>query len=120
MKKVARFVDKLNQMDVEYTLILVMGIIATAAGINVEVYAHTAIHFWAGLLLLLTGILTIAVAVVPLPKLKYAVHVFSIMSMVYGIIKFDSLSAQFILSKTLIVSFIMLYALRVVIVAAKE
>lgn len=120
MKKVATFVDKLNEMDVEYTLILVMGIVATIAGLNVEVYAHTSIHFWAALLLLLTGMLTIAVAVVPLPKLKYAVHVFSIMSMVYGIIKFDSLTAQFILSKTLLVSFMILYALRVVIVAAKE
>jgi hypothetical protein len=120
VKKVARFVDKLNQMDVEYTLILVMGVIATTAGFNVEIYANTVIHFCAGLLLLLTGILTIAVAVVPLPKLKYAVHVFSIVSMVYGIMRFNSLSAQFILSKTLIISFIVLYALRVIIVAAKE
>ncbi len=115
----------LNQMDADYTLILVMGVIATAAGFNVEIYAHTAIHFWAGLLLLFTGVLTIAV--VPLPQLKCTVHAFSIMSITYGILRFDSLNAQFdslnaqfILSKTLIISFIALYALRVIIVAAKE
>ena len=120
MKKLAHFVDRLNQMDAEYTLILVMGVIATAAGFNVEIYAHTAIHFWAGLLLLFTGVLTIAVAIIPLPQLKCTVHAFSIMSITYGILRFDSLNAQFILSKTLIISFIALHALRVIIVAAKE
>lgn len=117
MKKIAIFFNRLNQMNMEYALMFVMGLMATVASFNVAAIAHSHIHVMIGLLLFTTGIVTIITAAIPLPRLKYIVHLLSVTSMVYGVVKFNSMTTQFILAKTFLITFIILYMLRVIIVA---